>query len=97
VSYIILVTGAYTYFGGLRAVMLTDTFQCLFFIIGGFVGLAVAFVKVSGLQGLEDRLEREDELYFLRMLKSVDDQNYPVTGMLLGFSLELYTHIVFLI
>ena len=57
VSYIILVTGAYTYFGGLRAVMLTDTFQCLFFIVGGFVGLAVAFFKVGGLPGLEDRLE----------------------------------------
>jgi SSS family solute:Na+ symporter len=85
---IVCATALYTAVGGLRAVLLTDAVQCVIFIFGGVVGMIVALQKVGGFNGLYERLEEEDLLYYYRMFRSPNDQDYPVTGMLTGLPLS---------
>lgn len=77
---VVLITGVYTIFGGLRAVLYTDLMQ-MFVLIGGAV--AVTFVGLSALGGwgaMADTVGPE----FLDLWKPVSDPNFPWTGILFG-------------
>jgi SSS family solute:Na+ symporter len=76
----VVATGAYTLWGGLRAVLYTDMVQ-MFVMIGGsallvFVGLD----RVGGWSALQSALEPG----FLSLWKPVSHPDYPWTGILLG-------------
>ena len=82
VSAIVLVvaTGVYTVFGGLRAVIYTDFFQA-FVLIGGSIFLTVAAItKVGGITAMMQQTPPE----FFNLWKPMTDPAFPWTGILFG-------------
>lgn len=77
---VVAVTGAYTVFGGLRAVLLTDLLQT-FVLIGG--ALAVTLVGMSAVGGW-DGLQASVAPSFFDMWKPASDPDFPWTGIVFG-------------
>ena len=77
---VVVATGIYTVFGGLRAVLYTDMIQ-MFVLIGGAV--AVTVVGLHALGGWEETM-RSAGPGFLDMWKPASDPNFPWTGILFG-------------
>ncbi|HET6630662.1 MAG TPA: sodium:solute symporter [Woeseiaceae bacterium] len=77
---VVVVTGVYTIFGGLRAVLYTDLFQ-MFVLIAGAV--AVTLVGLSALGGW-DALEAAVAPSFLDIWRPATDPDFPWTGILFG-------------
>lgn len=77
---VVVVTGIYTIFGGLRAVLYTDLLQ-MFVLIGGAV--AVTLLGLNALGGW-DALTESVAPSFLTLWKPVTDPDFPWTGILFG-------------
>lgn len=87
VPVILILTGAYTIGGGLRAVIYTDMIQMLIFCVGGCIGGFVAFDRIGGLSGLRDTLEEANLTHLGHFYHPIDDIEYPITGMIIGTSI----------
>ena len=77
---VVVATGIYTVFGGLRAVLYTDMIQ-MFVLIGG--AIAVTLVGLDALGGWGEMV-RTAGPGFLDMWKPMSDPNFPWTGILFG-------------
>lgn len=77
---VVVATGIYTIFGGLRAVLVTDTLQ-MFVLIGGAV--AVLFVGLDAVGGWGE-MTRAAGPAFLDLWKPASDPNFPWTGIAFG-------------
>lgn len=77
---VVIATGIYTVFGGLRAVLYTDMFQ-MFVLIGGAVAVTVIGLGELGGWGEMERLAGPG---FLSMWKATDHPEFPWTGVLFG-------------
>jgi len=77
---VVVATGIYTIYGGLRAVMYTDLLQ-MFILIGGAV-----LVTVTGLSALGGwgELQRVAGPEMMSLWRPANDPNFPWTGILLG-------------
>lgn len=85
---LVISTGIYTVFGGLKAVVYTDMIQ-MFVLVGG--GVAVSVTGLYMLGGFEEMIsvvnqkaaDNNGESFF-DLWRSVDDPNYPWTGVVFG-------------
>ena len=77
---VVVATGIYTIFGGLRAVLYTDMVQ-MFVLIGGAV--AVTLIGLARLGGWDAMTEAVGP-QFLDMWKPATDPDFPWTGILFG-------------
>jgi solute:Na+ symporter, SSS family len=77
---VVIVTGVYTIFGGLRAVLYTDLLQ-MFVLIGGAV--AVTLLGLNALGGWGAMTEAVGP-GFLSLWKPISDPDFPWTGILFG-------------
>jgi SSS family solute:Na+ symporter len=77
---VVILTGIYTIFGGLRAVLYTDLLQ-MFVLVGGSV--AVTFLGLSALGGW-GAMEESVGPAFMSVWKPMSDPDFPWTGILLG-------------
>lgn len=77
---VVVVTGVYTIFGGLRAVLYTDLLQ-MFVLVGGAV--AVTLLGLSALGGWR-AMEETVAPSFLSLWQPVTDPDFPWTGILFG-------------
>ena len=77
---VVLATGIYTVFGGLRAVVYTDLMQ-MFVLIGGAVTVTV--VGLWKLGGWSVMVETAGSSFF-NMWQPATDPNFPWTGILFG-------------
>jgi SSS family solute:Na+ symporter len=77
---VVVITGIYTIFGGLRAVLYTDLMQ-MFVLIGG--AIAVTLVGLNELGGW-NAMTAAAGPEFMDMWKPMSDPNFPWTGILLG-------------
>jgi SSS family solute:Na+ symporter len=77
---VVVITGIYTIFGGLRAVLYTDLLQT-FVLIGGAV--AVTLIGLSALGGWGAMTQAVGP-GFMDMWKPMTDPNFPWTGILFG-------------
>jgi SSS family solute:Na+ symporter len=77
---VVVITGVYTVFGGLRAVLYTDLLQ-MFVLIGGAV--AVTLVGLSALGGW-GAMTAAMGPGFMDMWKPISDPAFPWTGILFG-------------
>lgn len=77
---IVLITGLYSVIGGSNAVIRTQYFQGIILIIGAFIVSMVGFIAVGGFEGIYSKVPDE----FFNMFKSIDDADYPWTGILFG-------------
>ena len=77
---VVIVTGVYTVFGGLRAVLYTDMVQMFIFVGGAITVTVVGLIELGGI----------DELYnlsgpgFMSLWKPMSDPNFPWTGIIFG-------------
>ncbi len=77
---VVVATGVYTVFGGLRAVLYTDMLQA-FVLIGG--ALAVTFIGLNRIGGWEEmRVLAGPDM--MSMWKPMTDPSFPWTGILFG-------------
>lgn len=77
---VVIATGIYTVFGGLRAVLYTDMMQ-MFVLIGGAVVVTIAGLAKLGGWG---ELQASVSSSFFDMWLPMTDPNFPWTGILLG-------------
>src|SRR5688572_1080087 len=75
---LVIVTGVYTVFGGLHAVMYTEAIQAFVLLIGSAVLLFVGLDKVGGWNGLMDAVPAEK----LNMFRPLSDPEFPWLGIL---------------
>ncbi|MBT8132729.1 MAG: sodium:solute symporter, partial [Gammaproteobacteria bacterium] len=77
---VVVITGLYTVFGGLRAVLYTDLLQ-MFVLIGGAV--AVTVIGLDAIGGWNVMVETAGS-DFLNLWKPVSHPDFPWTGILFG-------------
>lgn len=77
---VVIATGIYTVFGGMRAVLYTDMFQ-MFVLIGGSV--AVTVMGLGAIGGWQN-LREVTGAGFFSMWHPMTDPNFPWTGILFG-------------
>ncbi|MEM7136019.1 MAG: sodium:solute symporter [Myxococcota bacterium] len=77
---VVVATGIYTVWGGLRAVLYTDLLQ-MFVLVGGAV--AVTWIGLGELGGWSAMVE-EAGPGFMSVWKPLSDPDFPWTGILLG-------------
>ena len=77
---VVIATGIYTIFGGLKAVIYTDMIQ-MFVLIGG--SIAVTLFGISALGGWGELRATVDDSFFNMWLPS-DHPDFPWTGILFG-------------
>ncbi|MBM3802130.1 MAG: sodium/solute symporter [Acidimicrobiia bacterium] len=73
-------TALYTAAGGLAAVVYTDAFQTVIFVLGSAFLTMVALAKAGGWSGVASRVPEG----FLHMVKPVTHPDYPITGFIFG-------------
>lgn len=77
---VIIATGVYTVFGGLRAVLYTDLLQ-MFVLIGG--AITVTVIGLSEIGGWEPMYEAAGTGFFT-LWKPMSDPSFPWTGIIFG-------------
>ena len=77
---VVVATGIYTVFGGLRAVLYTDLLQ-MFVLIGG--AIAVTVLGLNALGGWNAMYDTAGSSFFT-LWKPMSDPSFPWTGILLG-------------
>src|SRR5258705_2870179 len=73
---LIVITGLYTIFGGLRAVVYTEVLQAIVLILGSITLMAIGLSRVGGLAGLEAKVPAG----FFSMWKPSSHPDFPWTG-----------------
>lgn len=77
---IVLITGLYSVIGGSTAVIRTQYFQGIIFIIGAIILSTAGFFAIGGFEGLATKVPAE----FFNMFKPISDPDYPWTGIIFG-------------
>ena len=75
---LVVVTGVYTVFGGLHAVMYTEAIQAIVLLLGSAVLLVVGLNEVGGWDALMNSVPKEK----LNMFPPLDDPQFPWLGIL---------------
>ncbi|MGH8638785.1 MAG: sodium:solute symporter, partial [Burkholderiales bacterium] len=77
---VVVITGIYTIFGGLAAVIYTELLQAVV-LLGGAIALTlIGLSQAGGMDGLRASLPPD----FFHMIKPMSDPNFPWTGIFLG-------------
>jgi SSS family solute:Na+ symporter len=77
---LVVVTGVYTIFGGLHAVMYTEAIQAIVLLAGSFVLLLFGLKEVGGWDALMQSVPKEK----LNMFPPLSDPEFPWLGILLA-------------
>src|SRR5213596_450246 len=77
---LIVVTGLYTIFGGLRAVVYTEVLQAIVLILGSVTLMAIGLSRVGGFSGLEAKVPAG----FFSLWKPINHPDFPWTGIVFG-------------
>lgn len=77
---VVAATGAYTVFGGLRAVLYTDLLQTVVLLLGATAVTVLGLSAVGGVGALRAAVEPS----FLSMWRPATDPEFPWTGILFG-------------
>jgi len=75
---LVIVTGVYTVFGGLHAVMYTEAIQAIVLLLGSAVLMFYGLNEVGGWKGLMASLPKEK----LNMFPELSDPDFPWAGIL---------------
>ena len=77
---LVVVTGVYTIFGGLHAVMYTEAIQAIVLLLGSLVLLVFGLREVGGWDAMIAALPKEK----LNMFPPMNDPDYPWLGILIA-------------
>lgn len=84
---LVVLTGLYTTFGGMKAVLYTSVLQTPILLIGSVMVLIIGLVKVGGWGEMMEICRANVSDYgdpMTSLLRSAKDPDYPWTGILLG-------------
>ncbi len=76
----VVVTGIYTIFGGMKAVMYTSVIQTPILVIGSLMVMVIGLMKLGGWSNMVEIVGPEK----LDMFKPASDPDFPWTGMVFG-------------
>jgi SSS family solute:Na+ symporter len=76
---LVLITGLYTIFGGMKSVLYTSVLQTPILIVGSLVIVIIGLIKVGGWGELQSIIG--DQMHLIR---PADDPKFPWTGVLFG-------------
>lgn len=76
---LVVITGLYTIFGGMKAIMYTSVLQTPVLLIGSIVILVIGLIKVGGWVEVE-RIVGDN----IHLVRSASDPEFPWTGVLFG-------------
>ena len=79
-SVLVISTGIYTLFGGLKAVIYTDTVQVFVMIFGAIMVTYFGLNELGGISELKASVDPE----FFSMWKDMSHEKFPWTGVVLG-------------
>ena len=86
----VFITGVYTFFGGLAAVVMVDVVQMIIMFVGGIALLVLSMWEVGGWGGLREKLMAAGHADHLTILLPHDtDLPYPWTGIVFGLGIVL--------
>jgi SSS family solute:Na+ symporter len=77
---LILITGLYTIFGGLRAVIYTEVMQAVVLIVGSVTLMFIGLHAIGGWSGLRASVPPD----FFSMWKPIHHKDFPWTGVVFG-------------
>lgn len=77
---VVLATGIYTVFGGLKAVIYTDMIQMIIMIFGPIIATIIGLDKLGGVDVLKTSVGPE----FFSLWRGMSDPEFPWTGILFG-------------
>lgn len=77
---LIIITGLYTIFGGLRAVIYTEVLQAVVLIVGSATLMFIGLHDVGGWSGMVAKVPPS----FFSMWKPMSDPSFPWTGVIFG-------------
>jgi solute:Na+ symporter, SSS family len=77
---LVVVTGVYTIFGGLHAVMYTEAIQAIVLLLGSLILMIVGLEKVGGWDALITSIPKER----LNMFPPLSDPEFPWLGILIA-------------
>jgi SSS family solute:Na+ symporter len=77
---LIVITGLYTIFGGLRAVVYTEVLQAIVLILGSITLMVIGLSHVGGWSGLTAKVPHD----FFSMWKPTNHPDFPWTGIIFG-------------
>ena len=77
---LIIITGLYTIFGGLRAVMYTETLQAIVLLSGSIILTILGITRIGGWNNLVSSISKDH----LNMFLPLSDPNFPWLGILLA-------------
>ncbi len=88
---VVIATGIYTIFGGLRAVVFTDMMQMFVLLAGSLAVTLYGLEALGGWDVMVQTIERSvsqdgnlDKGSFFSLWRPMDDPNYPWTGIVFG-------------
>jgi SSS family solute:Na+ symporter len=83
------VTGLYTYFGGITAVVMTDVVQMIIMFVGGLTLVFLSFYYVGGWEALVTKVHAMGPEYqnHFKLIQPIDTNTpFPWTGILFGLT-----------
>lgn len=90
----VAVTGLYTYFGGITAVVMTDVVQMIIMFVGGFTLVFLSLYYVGGWEGLVTKIHDLGPEYknHFKLIQPTDTNTpFPWTGILFGLTFVMAT------
>ena len=85
-----LLVGAYTVFGGLKAVVFTDLISCVVLIIGSILICVIGLNEVGGWTAMRESIAAlPNTEHHFKLLRPADDPDYPWPAVLLGLGFVL--------
>ncbi len=85
---LVVLTGLYTTFGGMKAVLYTSVLQTPILLVGSIAVLVIGLVKVGGwaemMEIVRSTPANEHGDSMASLIRSTRDENFPWTGVLLG-------------
>jgi len=78
----VILTGIYTIFGGLRAVLYTDTAQAIILLVGSFCITGIGLSMLGGWEELRLTVAAQAERF--ELWRPIDDPEFPWLGILIG-------------
>ena len=99
---LLIVTGAYTIFGGLAAVIYTEVIQTLLMLIGAFILSVISLIQVGGISGLYQKFPTTFNSSFynrtfntcfdpsesFHIFRPLSDPQFPWLGLILGLPIS---------
>ncbi len=94
---LIVITGLYTIFGGLRAVVYTEVLQAIVLILGSIALMAIGLSRVGGIAGLEAKVPADSDQHIVQRVLAAKNIKQARTGTIFAGYLKILPVFIFVL